>query len=141
MKTHHLVGWHPKKGLELINREDLLRLRLCKVSVVPNARWLRRGPLFPFIYLGLLLKQCDFLHRSSRGSDPRWCRNISHRNSRQPLIHNTNPPLPKGKERFVLLCPHFCIHILIKFCRHLCKRKEGKHFKKKKKLRERKRRR
>ena len=126
MMTHDLVGRHPEKGLERVIGEDLLHPRLHEISVIPNTGRSRRGLLFPFVYSRLLLKRCDFFQRSSRASRPRWYSDIGNRSSRKPLIHDTNPPLLEGRERLILLCPHFRVHILIEFCRHLYKRKEGK---------------
>ena len=125
MTTHYLIRWHPRKGLKFVIQEDLMRPRLREISVIPNTRRSRRGLLFPFVYSSLLPKWRDFFHRSSWGSRPRW---YSDDGSRIPLIHDMNLPLPKGRERLVLLHPHFCVHILIEFCCHLYKRKEGKHF-------------
>ena len=40
-----------------------------------------------------------------------------------PLLHNAHCPLPKVGKGIILFGPRLCVHPLVKFRHHLCKRK------------------
>ena len=120
MAIHNLVGGHAREDLKFLSHEGILCPRQRKVRVILNAGRMGGGLLFPFIGHTLPFQEWgNFFHRGSRGSYPRRLSDEGRGSDGDPFLYNAHYSLPEVGKGLVLLGPHLCIHLLVKFHCHL----------------------